>query len=387
MSTYDYILVGGGMAGLTLAYHLAERGLLRDRTLLVLERAPKTTNDRTWCFWTQKPTLFEPIVYRDWQRVAFVSETWHRILPLGAYRYQMIRASDFYRFAQERLAREPNVTWQQAEVVHVQDTPDGVDVRTADGTTHRGRWGFDSRFSPGDVVRDTQRRHYLSQHFKGWIVETPHDYFTPDCPTLFDFRTPQRGVMRFMYVLPFSPRQALVEYTLFSADLLPEAAYDEALHAYLTQVLGVTEYSILEEEKGIIPMWDHPFARNAGAHVLNLGTRGGLTKPSTGYTFLRAQHDAQRITDALVQNNQPFHGYQAPARYRTFDTMLLQILYRHGERAAPIFTDLFRHNPTERLLRFLDEETSFGEDLQVMASVPPWPFIRAFWQAKIRQKV
>ena len=118
-----------------------------------------------------------------------------------------------------------------------------------------------------------------------------------------------------------------------------------------------------------------------------MGSRGGLTKPSTGYTFLRAQHDALRIADSLVRHGHPFHGYRTPLRYRVFDTMLLQILYRRGELAAPIFTDLFKNNPIERLLRFLDEETTLAEDLQVMASVPPWPFIRAFWRTKIRQKV
>lgn len=269
----------------------------------------------------------------------------------------------------------------------VVDRKDGAVAIDREGVQHAARWVFDSRFTARKVPKQPQRYHYLLQHFKGWVVETDHDTFDPDCPVFFDFRTPQEGLMRFVYVLPFSPRRALVEYTLFSADLLAHHEYDAALRTYLRDVLKLTDYRVTETEQGAIPMWDHPFERRVGQHVLNIGTRGGATKPSTGYTFRRAQHDAARITKSLAQHGHPFPTFRPPGRYATFDTMLLQILYRRGHLAERIFTDLFRHNPIGRLLRFLDEETSPLEDLRVMASVPPEPFVRAFWRVKVQGKV
>ncbi|MGB3618713.1 MAG: lycopene cyclase family protein, partial [Catalinimonas sp.] len=156
---------------------------------------------------------------------------------------------------------------------------------------------------------------------------------------------------------------------------------------YLHEVLKLQDYRVTDTEKGAIPMWDHPFERRVGQHVLNIGTRGGATKPSTGYTFIRTQHDAARITESLRSEGHPFAAVRPSGRYATYDTMLLQILYRRGHLAERIFTDLFRHNPVGRLLRFLDEETTPLEDLRVMASVPPEPFLRAFWRTKVQGRV
>ena len=109
----------------------------------------------------------------------------------------------------------------------------------------------------------------------------------------FDFRTAQPGVMRFHYVLPRTPRRALVEFTLFSADLLPAAAYTTELRRYLHQEMGLTaaDYRIVGEESGVIPMTDHPLGtRPPGSQrIVRIGSAGGASKASTGFTFQRIQ--------------------------------------------------------------------------------------------------
>ena len=74
MSTqhYDFIIVGSGAAGLSLAYHLINSPL-RDRSILIVDRAPKERNDRTFCFWTDQPAPFEQIVYRSWDQLRVVT--------------------------------------------------------------------------------------------------------------------------------------------------------------------------------------------------------------------------------------------------------------------------------------------------------------------------
>ena len=73
------------------------------------------------------------------------------------------------------------------------------------------------------------RQYWLLQHFKGWYIETKQACFQPDSATLMDFRAEQNRGTAFFYVLPFSATKALVEYTLFSPNLLAENEYDEAL--------------------------------------------------------------------------------------------------------------------------------------------------------------
>ena len=59
--------------------------------------------------------------------------------------------------------------------------------------------------------------------------------------------------MNFVYVLPFSPYEALVEITLFSGVLLTDDAYDKALRVYIHEQLGNLTFQITEVEQGKIP--------------------------------------------------------------------------------------------------------------------------------------
>ncbi len=102
---------------------------------------------------------------------------------------------------------------------------------------------------------------------------------TPACATLFDFGTPQKNDLRFFYVLPFSKTQALVEYTIFSSQLLPEEEYEAALREYIHDRLGVISYQIHSEEYASIPMTDYPFpaARGRAHHDHRRQRRPGKT--------------------------------------------------------------------------------------------------------------
>ena len=382
---YDFIFAGGGAAGLSLAYQLS-RSALAAKSMLIVDPAVKNRNDHTWCFWTTTPTPVEPVVYRTWERLGFFGEDFEATFDLAPYRYQMVRGIDFYRFMRENLGGLPNVDFLLGSVERIVDGPQQAEILVNE-QTFSGDWVFDSRYRSADYRPLTPRYHYLAQHFLGWEIETPDPAFDPQTPWLFDFRTPQRGAMRFMYVLPFSERRALVEYTLFSADLLPQAEYEVALRAYIADVLGVRQYRILEEERDLIPMTDQPFPRRAGQRVMNTGTRGGRVKASSGYAFLRIQQDTAAIARSLQKRGHPFDVPTPPRRYRVFDTMLLQILYRRGDLSKRVFTDLFRNNPVARIFRFLDEEGSVGENLRLMASVPPEPFVRAWIKTQILRTV
>jgi lycopene beta-cyclase len=298
----------------------------------------------------------------------------------------MIRGIDFYRYTTQALDAMPNVDFLTAKVDEIRDGEHAAEVHVG-ADVYEADWVFDSLFLPGEFKPDFESHHYIWQHFKGWIIRAPEPVFDPDAATFFDFRVPQRGVMRFMYILPTSPTEALVEYTLFSADLLPDEEYVAELERYITGILGLHHYEILEEENGKIPMTDQPFPRRGGRRIMYTGTKGGRVKASTGFTFFRIQKDSRAIVRSLVETGQPFHDRATPRRYAQFDTMLLQILYRHGELAKPIFTRLFERNPLTRVLRFLDEEDGIGENVKLMASVPWWPFIRAWLKLNVLRKI
>ncbi|MGC9348146.1 MAG: lycopene cyclase family protein [Anaerolineae bacterium] len=372
--TYDVIVAGGGAAGLSLAYRLAQA--YPDRRLLIIDEKVKRENDHTWCYWSRGTSYLETIAYRTWDHLRVTSDTYDQVLDIAPYRYHLVRSSDFYRFIRDELGGRANVDFLLGTVERIADGETAAEV-TVNALTYSGNWVFDSRYRAADYRPLTRRYHYLIQHFLGWELETSNRVFAPDCVQWFDFRTPQRDDMRFFYVLPYTERRALVEYTVFSANLLPLETYREALRAYINTTLGAEHYHILEEEEDLIPMTDHPARRRAGRRIMNIGTRGGRVKPSSGYAFRRIQSDATAIVSSLKRKDHPFDVPSTSPRYAFFDAMLLDILEHHGNLGKLIFTRLFQRNPITRVFRFLDEEDNWRENLKLMASVPSWPFIRA----------
>lgn len=383
-SEFDYVIVGGGAAGLSLAYHISQEPRLRQKRVLLLEPEAKDTNDRTWSFWTDKPTLFDAIVAYEWNRLAFRSPGFAHVFPLARHRYKMIRGLDFYQFVRAALADNPQFTLLRTGVSGLDNRPEGGVCVTTPLGEFAASYAFDSR--PPQLEQRPEKHRYLLQHFVGWEVETDHDVFDPTTVEFMDFRGEQHQEARFMYVLPFSKRRALVEYTLFSAELLPKEAYEAAMRTYLHDTLGVSSFQIEAEEMGAIPMTDHPLPAGVGQYIVNLGTRAGRAKPSTGYAFKRIQEHSARLVEALAATGQPpRHLTGDQWQFRLFDTLLLDSMQRRGEHTRDIFAQLFQRNPVERIFDFLDERTSWLENLQVMNSVTPWPFLLSIWHVLRRR--
>ena len=383
MQHYDFIIAGGGLAGLSLACHLV-RSPLRDRSILIVDKDAKERDDRTWGFWSAQPLIFDELVYRSWGQLQVVGPDLKRLIDLGGYRYKVIRGIDFYTFARKELSAHENVSFAQGIVSRIQDGADEARV-TVDGQTVGGTWVFDSLFRPSAFTVDHACYHRLKLHFEGWEIETPEPAFNPQAATLLDFRTPQKQETRFFYVLPYSERRALVEFTVFSLGLLGRREYDQALTEYLKNVLGMRDYRILGEESGVIPITDQPFPRRTGGRIMTVGAKGGRVKPTTGYAFSRVQHDSAAIVGSLLQHGHPFDVPADARRYRLYDSILLQIMSRHGDQIQSILGALFKNNPVGRVLRFLDEAASPWENLLLIATLPPWLFLQALLKKKVRQ--
>ena len=368
---FDFAILGGGAAGLSLALALV-RSPLGGKSILIVEPDAKDRDDRTWCFWTDAPSPYDGIARRTWPRLRFLAPGLDRTWELPPFRYVMLRGLDFYDFARRELAQHP-VTFLRG-AGEVEDGADRAAVRVGD-QAYQAAWVFDSRPPSRELARDP-RYNCLYQHFLGWEVETARPVFEPETVTMFDLRTPQRAGVTFFYTLPISKRRALVEYTLFSPELLPAEEYESALRLRLDELAG-PGWRILEAERGVIPMTDRPFPRRLGRRVLAIGTRGGRVKPSTGYAFSRIQRDSERIVSSLLRRGHPFAVPPDGLRFRLHDALMLDILAQEPHLGRPILSAIFARNPVQRVLRFLDDRTSWWEDLPVMAAHPPGPFLRA----------
>ncbi len=292
-------LLGGGAAGLSLAYHLLHSPL-RDRRVLIVEQDAKDQNDRTWCFWTDRPTLFDDIVSCSWNQLQVLGEHFSKTLDLQRYRYNMIRGIDFYRLVHQAVSISPHVDFLQGKVDCIEDGVQEARV-LVDGQSYAGTWIFDSLFDWSTFQPDQMRYHVLKQQFMGWEIETAQKTFDPQTTTFLDFRTSQEQGTHFFYVLPFSEHHALVESVYCTTTPVSWEACKQATDTHLENGLGITTYRLKREEQGISPLTDWPFPRQRGKHIMTIGTKGGMVKPSTGYAFLRIQQDSAAIVRSLLQ--------------------------------------------------------------------------------------
>ena len=376
MQKYDYIITGSGASGLMLAYRMAKDSFFDTASILIIDKEKKTSNDRTWCFWENGKGEWDDLLHKSWDKIVFKSNLYQNTIPLQSYTYKMIRSAKFYKKLWNSIDAKNNISFIEANVVSVLDTSEGTIVETSTGKYHAVKLlnsvDFDQKY--------TQQEKYpvLLQHFIGWFVETKKNQFDDSAATFMDFTVDQKRNTRFMYVLPVSANKALFEYTLFSKDVLLKEEYEQELQKYL-ELKSITDYTIIEKEKGVIPMTSFKFWRDNSKNILNIGTVGGWTKASTGYTFKNTSKQTLQLISFLKSDND-FTNYRKKTRFWFYDLLMLDVLANHNHIGSKLFSKLFQRNSLKNIFRFLDEETSFIEDLRIMLSMPPLRFITALFR-------
>lgn len=363
---FDYIIAGAGCAGLMLAYKLSREEHFKDHTILLIDKDAKKTNDRTWCYWEKGNGKWDDILACQWSGIYFGNTHFKKSIPTQDYSYKMIRGVDFYNKILSSLEQNPSISFVREEIISIIDSGNEVNVTTT-VSEYKARKVFSSLFDP-KFITPSRKYPYLKQHFVGWFVETETPVFNASEAVFMDFDIPQKGNTRFMYVLPFSSQYALVEYTLFSEDLLPVEEYEMAIGAYLAARYGLKNYTVKEKEYGNIPMTCFPMESQNSHNILYIGSAGGWSKPSTGFTFMMCDRNTDNLI-SFLKSNQNLKKFDTRNVYKYLDNVLLRVLSQNNAAGSSIFTSMFKNNPLSRIFTFLDEKASIWEVLQIMHGV------------------
>lgn len=378
---FDYIFTGTGLSALMTVYKMVLSGKFNDKSILLLDENQKKTNDRTWCFWIKEETIWNSIISKKWDSALFANENFKRNMALMPYQYCQIKGLDFYNFVFDILSKNSNITFSIERVTDINELESHVFVGT-EANRFTCDYLFNSIYTKALAQNQTQYP-VLQQHFIGWFVKTETEIFNPEEAIFMDFSVEQKGNTRFMYVLPVSKTEALIEYTLFSENLLQTEEYENAIQNYLHQ-LGAKQFEIVEKERGSIPMTCYPFWKKNTKRVLNIGTAGGWTKASTGYTFRNSDKKSSQLVDFLQKENFKMSSFHKKNRFWFYDLLLLDILHRNNELGSSVFSSLFKKGDPALIFKFLDEETNIMEDLRVILKCPKTPFIKALLQIIFR---
>ncbi|MFV8325627.1 lycopene cyclase family protein [Flavobacterium sp. ZS1P14] len=373
MKHFDYIFTGTGLSALMTVYKMVLSEKFKDKSILLIDENTKKTNDRTWCFWEKNNTVWEDSVSKKWNLALFANEDFRRDLDLKPYQYRLVKGLDFYNQVFDLISKQESITFVNQKVIEIEESENIILIQT-DSESYSCTKLFNSIYYR-QKVENQSKYPLLQQHFIGWFIKTEQPVFNPEQTTFMDFSVEQKGNTRFMYVLPSNRSEALLEYTLFSHNHLEKGEYESEIKKYI-QNLGIINYEIIEKEQGSIPMTCYPFWKMNTKNVINIGTSGGWTKASTGYTFRNSDKKSTELV-SFLQTETDFTKFHKKSKFWLYDLLLLDILDRTNELGSTIFSSLFKKGNPTLILKFLDEETSFFEDIQVILKCPKLVFIKA----------
>ena len=350
MKEFDYIILGGGCAGLSLAYELDVHQKLNDKTLAIVEPRTEYKRDKTWSFWKVSPHNFEDCVKKSWKEFSIKTPSDSKNIKCDNFPYQSIDSGLFYKKINDRLAKNKNIKFFK----------DIKELKT------------DNAFIFNSVPSLQDNKSNLWQHFHGIEIETDKDFFDDNIVDLMDFDCDQRNNVHFFYVLPFSKNKAMIETTWLSKEDKSLKDYDSQIKNYINR-LGLKDYKISFKEEGAIPLF-HPLNKK-DKNKINIGTAGGMTRLSTGYTFLNIQEHSKYIR-MNIENIQNAKKYNIGKKYQFLDKVFLRVLEINPERMPNIFSNMFSSS-SDTVIKFLSNKSNLLQDISIILKMPKWIFIKS----------
>ena len=352
MRDFNYIIIGGGCAGLSLAYELDLHKKLEDKTLAIIEPRDEYKKDKIWSFWKVINHNFDDCVKKNWKNFSINSPKGTKHLQCDNYPYQSIDSELFYKKTITKLKENKNVSF----------------FKNIKDINQNNSFIFNSVPSLENNINN------LWQHFCGIEIKTKENIFDDGIINLMDFDCEQKESVHFFYTLPFQKNRALVETTWLSK--MNDSSlkdYDNQIKNYIEQKLKIKNYEIVYKEEGAIPLF-YP-ANIKEKNKINIGTAGGMTRLSTGYTFLNIQEHSKYIRMNL-ENIQNAKNFEIKKKYHLLDKIFLKVLEKHPEKMPDIFFKMFNNSPNT-IIKFLSNKSNLFEDLSIIFKMPKLIFIKA----------
>ena len=373
---YDIIFCGGGLSALITLDKIISDNFFDNKSILVIEKNLDIIPNKTWSFWEPVNSKWNDFVTKSWDKILFKSSDIELEKKLKDFNYKMIKSESFYRHVMAQLKSFSNIELINENVTEVNDLVDHVIVKTDSGEFY-GKKVFNS--VPNESYKSNQKFPVLLQHFEGWTIKTEKSVFNSQTATLMDFSIDQKNETRFCYVLPTNNNEALIEFTLFSKDLLKDSEYEIEINKYIVN-LGIGNFQIISKEKGIIPMTCFPFEKENTNNIVNIGTAGGWTKPSTGYTFRFIDKFSDRTIEFL-KLDKSFKKFKIKNRFWFYDLIFIDVLYYNNSLGSNIFQRMFEKNKFKSIFKFLDNESRLNQELKIIISMPnKLAFIKSFFR-------
>ncbi len=217
-----------------------------------------------------------------------------------------------------------------------------------------------------------EKKGELIQHFFGINIVVADNTFNEKKLTLMHF-TEENNLLHFIYILPFSHNEALVESTVFSKEVFKSSWYRGKINDYLKKN-DITEFKEKSIEKGIIPMFFAEEKKSPNTNIFNIGIRGGACKPSTGYAFSFLIKQIQLLKNSK-KNYVNIHKFLD----RKMDKIFINFLKNNRENGYS-FIKLASNLNGNEFQSFMMGESNLPTKLKIIKSMPKLLFIKELFK-------
>ena len=111
--------------------------------------------------------------------------------------------------------------------------------------------------------------------------------------------------------------------------------------------------------------------------TINIGSAGGMTRLSTGYTFLNIQEHSKYIVKN-INKIEKIKKFSLGKKYQFLDKIFLKVLKKHPEKMPKIFFDMFKTS-SNTIIKFLSNRSNIFEDINIISKMPKLIFLKALF--------
>ena len=353
-------IVGGGLSGLLTAWRALD--VNPDLRVIVYEAKDDIAGDHTWSFNLSDiaPEL------QDWF-APFIRHRWPRY--------------DIRFPGRARTLDIPYCTGDSA-TLRAAIAP----LRDAGRLTIRTGQDVDPSEIQADAVLDARGYQPRRDEFPGWqkfvghVIRTKRPHGVAH-PVIMDATIEQIDGYRFLYLLPFSDRDLLVEDTYFSdSPDLSENAIAARIADYIADK-GWSDHEVIRKEKGVLPMM---MATDRQDDTAQIGLRGGFAVAATGFTVPHAvevaDHIAQTIRSSGVEQVEAaiaaFRWHHI--RRERYARLLNRMFFRAAEpdKRYRVLQRFYGLRPA-LIRRFYRNALTPLDKLRILSGKPPVPVTKA----------
>lgn len=371
MEKFDYIIVGAGCSGLSLAYEMNVKNLFNDKTCAIIDKRKEFNRDKIWSYWNIYEHSFYDCLINKWDKFCVKKNQNEIILDCENFQYQSIDSQKFYKKILDNLNSNKNIKLiLNKSVDKIYENKDEAIVQCSD-EIFRTDIIFNS-----SLDNKTTKESELFQHFYGCEVVFDENVNLPEYPIIMDFNCNQDSWVHFFYTLPMGKNKIFIENTWISnKKSFTFERYIAEINYYIQNNLNYKKkYKTNYSEIGSIPMFH--FKNNVKyKKLINIGTAGNLTRKSTGYTFLNIQKSVKQIA-INISKKQNIKESSVSLKYNYLDDIFIKVLLEKKGSMHEVFFDLFKKNKTKDIVKFLSNTSNWFEDLKIILSMPKLIFIK-----------